>query len=147
MEKIITKRANGTIRVQHKTCGTCKVQQHSKEQCDIEAMVAKYKRTGQMKIMQNPMYGDFSKISSYHDAQNQILAAEAAFMQIPSKIRQMFDNNPQKIIDFVNDKKNDVKCVELGLLDKSVLKNSIPKQQKDDKPSETPKKAEAKASD
>jgi phage internal scaffolding protein len=123
MEKIITKRENGSVRIQYKTNGTCKVQKHLKDECDLEKMVERYKRTGQIRVMGDPKFGEWSQIASYHDAQNAIIATQEAFAKVPSKIRQKFDNDPQKLIDFIEDPKNLKECVELGLVDKSVLKS------------------------
>jgi phage internal scaffolding protein len=139
MKKIITKRENGSVRIQYKTNGTCKVQKHLKDECDLEKMVERYKRTGQIRVMGEAKFGEWSQLSSYHDAHNAIIATQEAFAKVPSKIRQKFDNDPQKLIDFIEDPKNLKECVELGLVDKSVLKSekSTPT-----KKAEEPKKSE-----
>lgn len=129
MEKIITIRKNGSKRVQVKTNGVCKVQQHLKDEVSLECMLEKYSKTGTIKSLGQPIFGDFSKISSYHEAKNQLLQAESQFLAIDPKIRQKFDNDPQKMIDFLSDKKNVVQAVELGLLPKSALE-SLPQPKK-----------------
>ena len=122
MKKEIIKRDNGSKRVLLHTNGTSKVQQHLKEECDLDKMLEKYKRTGQIKVRQNPMFEDFSNLSSFHEAQNALIAAKNAFLEVPAKVRQRFDNDPQKMIDFLADQKNLAEAIDLGLIEEKAVK-------------------------
>lgn len=41
--------------------------------------------------------------------------AENSFNRLPSNVREFFNNNPRKMLEFLSDSKNDAKAVELGL--------------------------------
>jgi len=50
--------------------------------------------------------------------QNQLLQAQADFMDLPAKIRQRFNNNPAELIAFLQSPSNVDEAVELGLMEK-----------------------------
>lgn len=65
----------------------------------------------------NPgMYGDFSEIGTYFEAQNMVGEAMEHFMLLPAEIRQEFDNDPGKMIEFLEDPENAERAEELGLV-------------------------------
>lgn len=49
-------------------------------------------------------------------------AAENAFHELPSNLREQFGNNPAKMLEFVSNPDNTQKCIELGLM--SVRENT-----------------------
>lgn len=92
--------------------------QSSAEECDINTIVNKFLRTGEMPDeTAKPRYGDFTgAVNNYHDALNLIIEADEAFMQLPAKIRARFDNDAGQYVDFFNDPKNRAEAEELGLI-------------------------------
>ena len=56
-------------------------------------------------------------VESYHEAVNTVLEAKTTFDNIPSHIRQKFDNDPAKFLEFIADPENQAELVELGLAD------------------------------
>lgn len=95
-----------------------RAQQHHKEECDINIILRKFGKTGQMFV--NPseaLYPDFSNAVDYHTALNQIMASEAEFDRLPSNIRKRFDNDPSQLVYFMQDKKNYDEAVSLGLIE------------------------------
>ena len=50
--------------------------------------------------------------------QNQLLQAQADFMDLPAKIRQRFNNSPAELISFLQNSDNFDEAVELGLMEK-----------------------------
>lgn len=92
---------------------------------DINAIVAKAKRTGMAPINQGaPIYGDFTNITDYHTAHNQILQAQREFMALPPQIRARFRNNPGLLIDFLSNESNREEAVKLGLIPEKAPKIS-----------------------
>lgn len=90
--------------------------QSEAENCDINVIVDRFEKTGILPSMTStPVYGDFSTVVSFQDAQNAVIAAQSAFMSLPAKIRKEFDNDPAKFLDFVDDPANADKLVEMGL--------------------------------
>lgn len=117
-EKIMVKRGNITyMKVRKDTGWTGKVIQSSKEECDINNIMKKFERTGQLPdmIKTNPKYGDFSEPLSYQEAQNIVIHANEQFAALSAKVRERFSNNPQKFLEFCHDPENAQEMVKLGL--------------------------------
>jgi phage internal scaffolding protein len=92
-------------------------QQHFKDECDINNILRQFNVTGLLpQAPLSPQYGDFTGISDYHSALNQVIAAEDEFMALPAQIRSRFDNDPAKLIDFLEKSENLDEAVKLGLV-------------------------------
>lgn len=96
---------------------------------DINKIMARFEKTGVLidgsGIERQPMHGDFSEVRDYHGMLIAVREAERRFYLYPAAIRNRFDNDPQKLIDFMEDPKNDKEAVKLGLKDRSVLKTAL----------------------
>lgn len=96
-------------------------QQHFAEEVDVNNIVARALRTG---LLGDPMginareaiFADVSSIGDYNVCLNRIIAAQNAFLELPADLRSRFDNDPAKLLNFMNDPANLDACVELGLL-------------------------------
>lgn len=102
-----------------------KTQQHFKDEHDINNIMKKYLKQGiSYNQLPNPsgIYGDFSNVKDYQNSLQTIIDADQAFLTIPSIVRKKFDNDPQKLFEFLNDKKNYDEAVKLGLIEKPVEK-------------------------
>ena len=94
-----------------------RTQQHHKEECDINEILRRFGKTGQIPVnVSTALYEDFSNAVDYHTALNAIIAAESEFDTLPSNLRKRFDNDPSKLVYFLQDKKNFDEAVELGLI-------------------------------
>jgi phage internal scaffolding protein len=92
-------------------------QQHFKDECDINNILRQFNVTGLLpEAPLSPRYGDFTGISDYHSALNQVIAAEDEFMALPAQIRSRFDNDPAKLIDFLEKSENLDEAIKLGLV-------------------------------
>ena len=94
-------------------------QQHFKEECDINTILQKFNITGL--LPENPLsprYGDFTGISDYHTALNRVIAAQEEFDGLPANIRSRFDNDPSKLIEFLENSENRPEAEQLGLVEK-----------------------------
>lgn len=120
VEKVLNKDGL-VIKVRTHNYEPSRTQQQFKEQHDINNIMKKYQKAG---IGYNHLpapsgaYGDFSKLKTYQESVQAALDANAAFMTLPSTIRKRFDNDPQALFDFLNDKKNREEAIALGLIDK-----------------------------
>ena len=93
--------------------------QSAKDECDINEIVRRFGVGYQMpEGLRMPQYGDFSNISSYHEACNAIAQAGESFDLLPAAVRDRFNNDPGKFVDFVLDDKNRDAAIELGLIPK-----------------------------
>jgi len=96
-------------------------QQHFKDECEINNILRQFNVTGSLPQSPiSPRYGDFTGISAYHSALNQVIAAEDEFMALPAQIRSRFDNDPAKLIDFLDNPENLEEAINLGLVNQSV---------------------------
>ena len=95
-------------------------QQHYKEECDINTILQKFNVTGLLpQTPLSPRYGDFSGIGDYHTALNRVIAAQDEFEALPAQIRARFDNDPAKLIEFLDDESNRPEAEKLGLVEKA----------------------------
>lgn len=119
MERIVTERPDGSRRVAMSTVGPSLTEQSHKGAVDINNIVAKYVRTGFMESrFETPMYGDFSGFDDFHSLKQKLNRAQEDFMHLPAVLRKRFDNDPAKLIEFVQDPENEGEAIELGLLPK-----------------------------
>jgi len=97
-----------------------RTQQHFKDETDINNILRMFNITGQLpKKAITPQYGDFSGVLDYHTALNAVIAADGEFMTLPANLRARFDNDPQELIEFLNNPENKEEAIKLGLLKKS----------------------------
>lgn len=93
-----------------------RTQQQFKEECDINVIVDRFGITGVLpNNLKVPLMGEFGEVTDYQQALNKLIEADEAFMQMPAKIREDFQNDAGKFVEFVSDEKNVDKCREWGL--------------------------------
>ncbi len=101
------------------------IQSFAKE-VNINNIIKRYKKTG---ILVDPLtgnarvpfFGDFSSGADLLEVQSKIAKVKETFACLPADVRDRFKNDPSVMLDFVNDPKNLVEAVKLGLLPKSLL--------------------------
>lgn len=105
------------VREQFHTEGESLTQQHMLQECDIKEIIKKHDRTGIITHVNRGVeqYGDFSEINEYREALDLVNNAMGSFMQLPSDIRKMFDNDPGEFFEFATNPDNAARMVELGL--------------------------------
>lgn len=81
-------------------------QQQFKEQTDINVLFGKYLETGEIPQVEGMAYGDFTGVFDFQTAMNAVRVAEESFQTLPARIKNRFDNNPQKLVEFLNDPEN-----------------------------------------
>ncbi|AXL14730.1 internal scaffolding protein [Microviridae sp.] len=91
-------------------------QQHFKNECDINQIMAKHIRTGILDHV-NKYEGVYHEITppSFHQAMDTIATANTMFEELPSKVRDNFKNDPARFLDWVQDPANKDKYHEMGL--------------------------------
>jgi len=100
--------------------------QSDAKETDINTILKRYEKTGYIPDqltgeMRKPIYGDFTVVSNYYELKCKLARVEQAFDAYPAELRARFKNDPQELINFLSDSKNDREAVELGLKDESVL--------------------------
>ncbi|WNK12878.1 MAG: internal scaffolding protein [Microvirus sp.] len=104
-------------RVQVTFTGVGRTKQSFKDECDINNLMAKYLKSGHMDHV-NQALPRFEDVTSrdFQGAQNLIADALSMFEDIPSKVRNRFDNDPGKLLDWVHDPRNAEEAAQLGFL-------------------------------
>jgi len=99
-----------------------KTQKHMAKSANINSIVSRYFSTG---VLGNPItpgrqpfYGDFSEVPTFEQATAIVNAANEMWERLPAGTRFRFYNDPGKLINFVNDIKNEEEAIKLGLLPK-----------------------------
>lgn len=91
--------------------------QSAKDECDINTIVRRFGLTGKVPVgLRAPTYDDFSGIGDFHTCMNALAVAHEAFDQLPSNIRDRFNNDPGSFVDFCSDESNRDEAVKLGLI-------------------------------
>lgn len=105
------------LRCQDKTLA----QQQFKDQCDINLLMARYLESGELpQVTEGLTYGNFEGIFDFQSAMNAVRTAEGLFSQFPARIKNRFDNDPQKMLDFLAQDENRDEAEFLGLLKKEM---------------------------
>lgn len=90
--------------------------QSAKDECDINTIVRRFGLTGELpNDVKVPMSGDYTDVVDYQTAMNVVIAADRAFMEFPAEVRARFSNDPQKLLEFVQDRGNLEEARKLGL--------------------------------
>lgn len=93
-----------------------KVVKSMQDETDIKYILEKFGRTGMLPIVKDEaLYGDFSSVPDYQQAQNILIQAERQFSALSSDVRKKFDNDPAEFLRFCNNPENKEEMYELGL--------------------------------
>jgi len=102
-------------RVQLVCEGDGRTRQSSRDECDINMIMAKYQRTGAVDhLSKHGARYDFCDGLTFHDAMNTVKDAESMFADLPSSLRTRFVE-PGDFLDFVQDEANVDEMVVLGI--------------------------------
>lgn len=118
--KIVTVKANMRKRVATRFEEPSKADQSQKEQCDVNVIMRKYNKTGQINhINRFPgRYADVSEIPDLLQASVQLREAQLAFNALPAELRKKLNNDPINLVAYLNDPKNDEEAISFGLKSK-----------------------------
>lgn len=91
--------------------------------CDINELFRRFEKTGQLPnlIARNGRYGDFSAVPDYQEACNIVNHANEQFAALDVSIRNRFENNPAKFLEFATNDKNIDELEKMGLLKPEVV--------------------------
>lgn len=101
------------------TIGTVSMaQQHMKDECDINNIMAKYQKTGLITHVAKHQgnYDDFTVMPDFKTAMDTMAAANEMFLEIPAALREKFDHDAGQFVEFATDPNNYDEMVELGLV-------------------------------
>lgn len=91
--------------------------QSARDEADINTIVRRFGLTGELPSqVAMPRSGDFTDIPDFHTAMNMIRSTQEAFMSIPADIRARFSNDPQQLMEFLENDANRDEARKLGFL-------------------------------
>lgn len=92
--------------------------QSQKDQSDINKIMDKYYKTGMVTHLSRKQgqYADLTQIKDYQSSLQTVIDANASFMTLPSAVRKKFQNNPQELLQFLEDPNNKQEAIQLGLI-------------------------------
>ena len=129
--KTITKRKNGTRRVQLDVSEPQITDQSGKQAADINTIMDQYRKTGMLpqQTVAIPKYQDNTGIQSLEEAFNVVNSAVEQFEQLPAEVRRLMDNDPAQLENFISDEKNADTLKKYGLIleqkDTTTLKDVV----------------------
>lgn len=92
-------------------------QQEFAKECDINEIVRRFGLTGQLpENLRFPVSGDFTGVGDFHEAMNLVRQAEEEFLRVPAEVRARFQNDPGRLLAFLDDGKNRDEAIKLGLV-------------------------------
>lgn len=99
--------------------------QSFQKECDINHIMVKFKKTAgadflsQFSGYTGGRVGDFSKVTDYRSAIEQVRTAQGMFDALPAKVRARFRNDTAEFLDFVHNPANREEMISLGLINPS----------------------------
>lgn len=117
----------GRVRVQTINELPSKTQQQFKDSCDLNKILTKAKATGELPLqrMAKGYYMDTTVLpQDYQAALNLVIEGNNAFNNLSSEVRKRFDNDPQKLLEFLDDPKNHEEAIALELKKQEEQKNA-----------------------
>lgn len=97
-----------------------RTKQAFKDEVNINNIIARYKLTGNLPDSARAAlakFGDFSNVPDYQSALNTVMVAQEVFSNMPSALRNRFDNDPGEMLAFLNDSRNRDEAIKLGMID------------------------------
>lgn len=97
-----------------------RTKQEFAQECDINNIMSRYLKTGIIDHVREsaPQFLDASPVE-FQEAMQIVAQAETLFEELPSSIRNRFENDAAKLLEFVHDPSNIAESVAMGFLDPS----------------------------
>lgn len=98
--------------------------QEFKEESDINTIMARHANLGIAPTFTGDVgrYEDFATAPSFHEAMEIIAKSQQQFEALPAKVRERFDNDPGKFLEWAHDEKNIDEAERMGLLNEEAAK-------------------------
>lgn len=97
-----------------------KTQQQFQKECDVNFIVHQNEATGLVTHLNRgtPAWGvDLSDAPTYQEALNLVMDAQASFASLDARVRARFENDPVKLLAFLDNPDNLQEAISLGLVE------------------------------
>jgi hypothetical protein len=93
--------------------------QSQKAMTDINNIMLAYSKTGLLPSQTQKLayYIDNTEIPSLEEAHKLISDAKNMFYELPAQVRKLMDNDPTKLVSFINDEENKDILIKYGILE------------------------------
>ncbi len=96
-----------------------RTKQAEAHECNINTIVNKWLKGQQPEPSQlEAFYGDFATVGDYLTATISLIHAQEEFAGLSAEIRSRFQNDPAKLLKFLDDESNRPEAEALGIIDK-----------------------------
>jgi len=104
------------VQVAARIGGASRTKQSFKKETDLNYLIARYQKTGQLPRMpeRTPQFG-YAPSVDFQEALQLVESAKNNFQQLPSHVRERFQNDPASFLAFVENPENAPKFAEYGL--------------------------------
>lgn len=93
--------------------------QSEQDSADINTIVKNFGITGEVPVSKRvPLLLDIDDVIDYRYCVDTVKAAELSFSGMPANVRNRFDNDPVRFVEFFGDPKNRDEAISLGLIPK-----------------------------
>lgn len=93
--------------------------QSEMEACDIHNILKQFSQQGfEQLVRENAARGQYADVPDdldYQESLNTVIRAQAAFDTLPSQVRERFQNDPAKFLEFLANPANQDEAIRLGL--------------------------------
>lgn len=124
-------------------CESLTRQEH-RDECDINSILARYERTGQLPPERQPRYVHCDALT-YQDSLDLVIKAQDGFKELPARIRDLYGNSPQRFLEAFDKRDPELidVCKKYGLIterepDALALLSEVASNTKPQKPAEKP---------
>lgn len=110
------------VRVRKNFTQPSRTKQSFASECDINLIMKKFAKVQGVEYLSKyngyvgGQFGDFSTVTDYRSAIEQVRSAEDVFMRIPAQIRRQFGDDAATFLDFVQNPANKEELIKMGLV-------------------------------
>jgi len=124
----ITKRANGSLRVQLICEDKGRTKQSAKKECDINYIVGQFQKHKKMPDMIRAVgeYLNLEATPDYREALDTVIRGQETFDMLPSRLKTRFNQDPAQFLEFVTNPKNIEEMRTLGLAERASAQEPRP---------------------
>ena len=105
-----------------------RTQQSFKDETDINAIMAKYQKTGLIDHVNEhgAHYGDQPQAEDFHAAMNMVASTSSMFEELPSSTREQFDNDPAQFLEYLSDEERREELLKTKKINQDEIPDEVP---------------------
>lgn len=119
---------DSVVRVPFACEGETMTKQSLAAEADVNVIVSKYVKTGDPAIFRQRAgeFLDTTSVGDYFTCLNRVKEAEEAFLTLPSRVRDQFDNDPGKLELAMRDPAQREALVSAGIVEAPPVSTTVP---------------------